>query len=97
LLFCGLLGVLSTMGVVTVAAVVMAAHGVMWSWVYLRFYQVKDGSVGDAAESFTFVDFFPQLIQPVVGIISGRVWGFVRCSRAFFLAGCFVLRPWIAV
>ena len=82
LLFCGSLAVLAAVtSVVDGSMAIMATNGAMWSWVYLRFYQAKDGSLGDPSESFTFVDFFPTLVQPVVSLVAGRVWSLAVTVR----------------
>jgi hypothetical protein len=33
------------------------------SWVYLRFYQVRNGVAGDASDAFAFAEFFPVIMQ----------------------------------
>jgi len=82
LLFCGALSVLAAVTtVVDGSMAIMAINGALWSWVYLRFYQAKDGSIGDLSESFTFVDFFPALVQPVVSLVAGRVWSLAVAVR----------------
>ncbi|KAG5457477.1 MAG: eukaryotic integral membrane protein-domain-containing protein, partial [Olpidium bornovanus] len=43
--------------------VVMAASGLMTSWVYVRFFRMQDGTRGDRSETFSFASFFPELIQ----------------------------------
>ena len=35
------------------------------AWVYLRFYQTRDGIRGDRSETFSFVSFFPDATQYV--------------------------------
>lgn len=40
--------------------------GVMVAWVYLRFYQRRDGRVGDQSDVFAFVTFFPDNAQPSI-------------------------------
>jgi hypothetical protein len=37
--------------------------GVIFGWIYLRFFQVRDGAVGDRSEAFSFASFFPEPLQ----------------------------------
>ncbi|CAK1553428.1 unnamed protein product [Leptosia nina] len=50
----------------------MWGSGTLLSWIYLRFWQRhSNGSRGDMADNFSFDNFFPTVLQPVVrGIIS---------------------------
>lgn len=46
--------------------VVLSINGVLWAWVYLRFYQKHDsGAQGDASDAFAFDQFFPSVLQYV--------------------------------
>jgi len=36
------------------------------SWVYLRFFQKRDGVIGDHSDAFQFSSFFPEMLQPIV-------------------------------
>jgi len=55
---------------------VMAAFGVLAAWIYLRFYQEKEGGKGDASETFCFADFFPMALQPAVQVLANRLFKF---------------------
>lgn len=65
-------------------ALFMAWLGFLTSWTYLRFYKtqvdlsgVTTGSVsirGDASETFAFVYFWPDLIQPPIAVFTGRIY-----------------------
>lgn len=44
-----------------------AVLGVVVAWGYLRFFQEqRDGSLGDRSEGFSFLSFFPRMLQPLV-------------------------------
>ena len=45
------------------ANMLFALYGVVVGWVYLRFYQIRNGARGDPTESFGFQDFFPVAVQ----------------------------------
>ncbi|XP_026328332.1 transmembrane protein 115 [Hyposmocoma kahamanoa] len=50
----------------------MWGSGVVLSWIYLRFWQRhSSGSRGDMADNFSFDNFFPTVLQPVVRGILG--------------------------
>jgi len=55
--------------------------GILASWIYLRFYQVKETSIGDRNESFSFASFFPELLQPIILIISNIVFNILKLCR----------------
>jgi len=57
--------------------------GIMVSFTYLRFYQVKisDGMtkvVGDLNESFSFSSLFPEIIAPFVQVLANTVFAFLK-------------------
>ncbi|NXI30066.1 TM115 protein, partial [Zosterops hypoxanthus] len=43
------------------------------SWVYLRFYQRHSRGRGDMSDHFAFATFFPEILQPVVGLVASLV------------------------
>nr|XP_033782351.1 transmembrane protein 115 [Geotrypetes seraphini] len=47
--------------------------GVLSSWVYLRFYQRHSRGRGDMSDHFAFATFFPEVLQPVVGLAASLV------------------------
>ncbi|XP_059123089.1 transmembrane protein 115 [Peromyscus eremicus] len=49
--------------------------GLLSSWVYLRFYQRHSRGRGDMADHFAFATFFPEILQPVVGLLANVVHG----------------------
>ncbi|XP_045764494.1 transmembrane protein 115 [Maniola jurtina] len=52
----------------------MWGSGTLLSWIYLRFWQRhSSGSRGDMADNFSFDNFFPTVLQPVVRGIVGPV------------------------
>jgi len=55
--------------------------GIFISWIYLRFYQVKDSSKGDRNESFSFASFFPEPLQPTMTIISNVLFNILKLVR----------------
>ncbi|PRP87051.1 hypothetical protein PROFUN_04787 [Planoprotostelium fungivorum] len=63
--------------------------GILISWTYLRFYQVRvlDGTnkvVGDLNDSFNFSSFFPDRIAPFVQILGNTVYSILKtcnCCR----------------
>jgi len=56
--------------------------GCFFSWLYLRFFQRRsDGSIGDYSDSFSFAFFFPEILQPFVAWICGRIFNvFKMCG-----------------
>jgi len=50
--------------------------GLLFSWIYLRFFQRRNEVIGDMNESFSFASFFPEYLQPFASTI----------SRIFFIA-----------
>jgi len=56
--------------------------GVVFSWIYLRFFQVKaDNVVGDMNESFSFASFFPEFMQVPVRITSNITFNLLKICR----------------
>ncbi|XP_010184407.1 PREDICTED: transmembrane protein 115, partial [Mesitornis unicolor] len=47
--------------------------GLLSSWVYLRFYQRHSRGRGDMSDHFAFATFFPEILQPVVGLVANLV------------------------
>ncbi|KAF4523744.1 hypothetical protein B566_EDAN013862 [Ephemera danica] len=52
----------------------MYAAGFIISWTYLRFYQRhSNGTRGDMAESFSFANFFPTVLQPPIAVLCNTI------------------------
>jgi hypothetical protein len=47
-----------------------AAGGLVFGWVYLRYFQKREVGHGDLSESFAFQSFFPEPVAPFAGVIS---------------------------
>ena len=60
-------------GLLPPSATLVALHGGVGAWAYLRFYQVLEGRVGDPTEAFAFADFFPSALQPFVGAVAAQL------------------------
>lgn len=74
--------ILWPLGIVRGTYPVMFTSGILTSWVYLRFYQHhSNGTVGDAADGFTFASFFPNVIQPPFIFIGNAVFEFLVYIR----------------
>ncbi|XP_064546921.1 transmembrane protein 115 [Drosophila montana] len=58
----------------------MFASGAIVSWIYLRFYQHHPNGRGDSSESFTFVSFFPNVMQPFISVLVNPIYN--CCLRA---------------
>lgn len=64
--------------------ILLAAHGLLFAWVYLRFYQPHaselDSStvLGDASEAFAFASMFFPALQPAIDSISRATWRVVQ-------------------
>lgn len=56
---------------------VLASYGfgLLSGWVYLRFYQRHSRGRGDMSDHFAFATFFPEILQPVVGLVANLVHG----------------------
>lgn len=57
----------------TTAPLAAYGYGVLSGWVYLRFYQKHSRGRGDMSDHFAFASFFPEILQPVVGLVAGLV------------------------
>ncbi|KAM6976754.1 transmembrane protein 115 [Aplochiton taeniatus] len=69
-----LLAVLRLSGLLKDAAPLAAyTYGSLAGWVYLRFYQRHSRGRGDMSDHFAFASFFPEAVQPVVGLLAGLV------------------------
>uniref|UniRef100_A0A8C7Z5M6 Transmembrane protein 115 n=1 Tax=Oryzias sinensis TaxID=183150 RepID=A0A8C7Z5M6_9TELE len=49
------------------------SYGSLSGWVYLRFYQRHSRGRGDMSDHFAFASFFPEAVQPAVGLLAGLV------------------------
>ncbi|KAM6925522.1 transmembrane protein 115 [Xenentodon cancila] len=49
------------------------SYGALAGWVYLRFYQRHSRGRGDMSDHFAFASFFPEAVQPAVGLLAGLV------------------------
>lgn len=75
----------------TDTAALLAWLGFLTSWVYLRFYKRQPdlmgtstgglGVKGDASETFAFVCFFPDVMQPPIGFIADRVYSLLVATK----------------
>lgn len=69
-----LLAVLCLSGLLDSAAPLAAySYGALAGWVYLRFYQRHSRGRGDMSDHFAFASFFPEAVQPAVGLLAGLV------------------------
>ncbi|KPP66784.1 transmembrane protein 115-like [Scleropages formosus] len=59
----------------TTAPLASYGYGLLSGWVYLRFYQKHSRGRGDMSDHFAFASFFPEILQPVVGLVAGLVHG----------------------
>ncbi|MCJ8734821.1 hypothetical protein PDJAM_G00239730 [Pangasius djambal] len=57
----------------TSAPLVGCSYGALAGWVYLRFYQRHSRGRGDMSDHFAFASFFPEALQPAVGLIASLV------------------------
>eukprot|EP01102_Stenamoeba_stenopodia_P014466 TRINITY_DN4808_c0_g1_i2.p1 TRINITY_DN4808_c0_g1~~TRINITY_DN4808_c0_g1_i2.p1 ORF type:complete len:174 (+),score=30.07 TRINITY_DN4808_c0_g1_i2:567-1088(+) len=58
--------------------------GLLYSWVYLRFFQVRGSTKGDVSEGFAFATFFPEILQTPVSIVSNLIFNILRlCCPCF--------------
>ncbi|XP_027323137.2 transmembrane protein 115 [Anas platyrhynchos] len=70
-----LLAALRLAALVESAALVSYGFGLLSSWVYLRFYQRHSRGRGDMSDHFAFATFFPEILQPAVGLAANLVYG----------------------
>lgn len=56
-------------------------HGLVISWVYLRFFQVKDNVVGDHSDSFSFASFFPEMLRPAATVVSNICFNILKMCK----------------
>ncbi|KAF6726064.1 Transmembrane protein 115 [Oryzias melastigma] len=69
-----LLALLRLSGLLNSSAPLAAfSYGSLSGWVYLRFYQRHSRGRGDMSDHFAFASFFPEAVQPVVGLLAGLV------------------------
>lgn len=57
----------------TAAALAACCYGSLVGWVYLRFYQRHSRGRGDMSDHFAFASFFPEALQPAVGLLATLV------------------------
>ncbi|XP_028850099.1 transmembrane protein 115 [Denticeps clupeoides] len=68
------MAVLWLAGLPEIAAPMAACfYGVLAGWVYLRFYQRHSRGRGDMSDHFAFASFFPEVLQPAVGLAAGLI------------------------
>eukprot|EP01006_Ploeotia_vitrea_P009639 TRINITY_DN23352_c0_g1_i1.p1 TRINITY_DN23352_c0_g1~~TRINITY_DN23352_c0_g1_i1.p1 ORF type:complete len:333 (-),score=29.85 TRINITY_DN23352_c0_g1_i1:54-1052(-) len=53
--------------------------GILIGWIYLRYFQLylstsQDGCLGDSSDSMAFHTLFPEIVQPYVKRLSGRIY-----------------------
>ncbi|XP_054166868.1 transmembrane protein 115-like [Oppia nitens] len=71
--------------------VVMFFYGLIFSWIYLRFFQIhtrgsaatgnRHQSRGDTSDAFAFYTFFPNVLRPIVAVFADALYGlFVKCG-----------------
>lgn len=75
MLLLGLLLLLRLATLLQSPALASYGFGLLSSWVYLRFYQRHSRGRGDMADHFAFATFFPEILQPVVGLLANLVHG----------------------
>ncbi|EGD81279.1 hypothetical protein PTSG_11316 [Salpingoeca rosetta] len=51
------------LGTGSLAQVILSASGFLTAWVFLRFYQNRNGVKGDPSDAFGFESFFPSAVQ----------------------------------
>eukprot|EP01121_Diplochlamys_sp_Union-15-3_P021714 TRINITY_DN8938_c0_g1_i2.p1 TRINITY_DN8938_c0_g1~~TRINITY_DN8938_c0_g1_i2.p1 ORF type:complete len:333 (-),score=49.91 TRINITY_DN8938_c0_g1_i2:23-1000(-) len=61
--------------------------GFIVSWVYLRWFQYRDGTKGDQSADFSFSSFFPEKLQPVVTAITNTLCFCTRSSPRTTIPG----------
>lgn len=67
--------ILTLAGLAPVGELVFTLSAFHFSWLYLRFYQRKNGARGDQSETFGFATMFPEPLRTIVAIFAG--FGFV--------------------
>ena len=68
------------------AQVLLSSSGFITAWVFLRFYQYRNGVKGDPADAFGFESFFPTSLQCVSKGVQQTGTGCWRVHRARLLA-----------
>uniref|UniRef100_A0A8D0V086 Transmembrane protein 115 n=1 Tax=Sus scrofa TaxID=9823 RepID=A0A8D0V086_PIG len=91
MLLLGLLLLLRLATLLQSPALASYGFGLLSSWVYLRFYQRHSRGRGDMADHFAFATFFPEILQPVVGLLANLVHGLLVkvkiCQKTVNLPG----------
>ncbi|KAJ3221001.1 hypothetical protein HK099_003838 [Clydaea vesicula] len=59
----------------------MGISGTVVSWAYLRFFKYADGNKGDRSDTFSFVSFFPEFIQPLLNPFINAIYKLFLISR----------------
>lgn len=75
----------------TDTALFLAWFGLVTAWVYLRFYKRQPdlsgtstsgrGLKGDASETFAFATFFPDVVQPPIGLVCDKIFDLLCTLR----------------
>ncbi|KXJ20253.1 transmembrane protein 115 [Exaiptasia diaphana] len=78
--------VLCLVGIVPIIQLPQMVSGILFAWVYLRFYQPRArGARGDLSEEFSCASFFPHQLQSPVRLVSNVVFNFMvkigACSK----------------
>ncbi|XP_031454431.1 transmembrane protein 115 [Phasianus colchicus] len=68
-----LLAALRLAALIESPALASYGFGLLSSWVYLRFYQRHSRGRGDMSDHFAFATFFPEILQPAVGLAANLV------------------------
>jgi len=59
--------------------ILFVLFGIIYGWIYLRFYQNKGNNiVGDMSDQFSFASFFPEPIQPAISTFSNFIFNLLR-------------------
>jgi len=66
--------VLYFLGLTRFTELLCCTFGVYTAWIYLRFFQIRDGIKGDRSETFQFASFFPTRLRPLAVTLSTIVF-----------------------
>lgn len=75
---------LSVAGQVSAGELVLTLSAFQFSWLYLRYYQSKNGARGDLSEAFAYATMFPEPLRRVVAVVANI--GFI-IFRPVLMAG----------
>jgi hypothetical protein len=75
----------------------LSIFGIYFGWLYLRYYLVRETTIGHQTEDFTFASFFPFAVQPFINMVVTPIHSLVSRTPLLSLRGVSVPVPILPV